>query len=98
MASALILEDDCLPGSSFFPFCEDLLDRYAQDREIATIGADAVPVVSSERKNRERGGPSLRPGRILRGNYSLATFTLEAAPAVANLARAPSGALARPLR
>ena len=56
MASALILEYDCLPGSSFFPFCEDLLERYAQDREIAMIDANAVPVVASERKNRERGG------------------------------------------
>src|SRR5207253_7153532 len=50
------------------------------------------------KKNRERDGRSLRPGKFLRGNYSLATFILEAAPAVANLARAPRAARARPLR
>jgi len=55
MASALILEDDCF-RSSFFPFCEDLLERYAQDREIAMIDANAVPVEASERKNREHVG------------------------------------------
>ena len=95
---AIILEDDCLLDSSFFPFCETLLGRYAPDREVAMIGADAVPVAASERKNRERGGRSLCPGKILGRNYSLATFILEPAPAVANLARAPRAALARPLR
>jgi len=35
---AIILEDDCLPDSSFFPFCEALLERYAQDRQVAMIG------------------------------------------------------------
>jgi hypothetical protein len=35
---AIILEDDCLPHQSFFPFCEQLLERYAQDRQVAMIG------------------------------------------------------------
>jgi hypothetical protein len=35
---AIILEDDCLPHPSFFPFCEKLLDRYAEDRQVAMIG------------------------------------------------------------
>src|SRR5678816_1211256 len=26
---AIILEDDCLPHPSFFPYCEQLLERYA---------------------------------------------------------------------
>ena len=34
---AIILEDDCLPDTTFFPFCEELLDHYAQDRQIAMI-------------------------------------------------------------
>ena len=34
---AIILEDDCLPDATFFPFCEELLERYAQDRRIAAI-------------------------------------------------------------
>jgi hypothetical protein len=38
--SAIILEDDCLPDSSFFPFCEELLNRYRDDRRIVAISGD----------------------------------------------------------
>jgi len=34
---AIILEDDCLPDASFFPFCEELLERYRGDDRIAYI-------------------------------------------------------------
>ena len=34
---AIILEDDCLPHSSFFQFCQELLDRYREDNRVATI-------------------------------------------------------------
>ena len=34
----IILEDDCLPGLSFFPFCEELLLRYKDDQRIGHIG------------------------------------------------------------
>ena len=34
---AIILEDDCLPDPSFFPFCEDLLHRYRDDERIMNI-------------------------------------------------------------
>lgn len=34
---AIILEDDCLPALSFFAFCEELLDRYADDRRVHSI-------------------------------------------------------------
>jgi hypothetical protein len=37
-ARVIILEDDCLPDSTFFPFCEELLERYAEDRHIGMIG------------------------------------------------------------
>ena len=33
----IILEDDCLPDPSFFPFCEELLERYAEDNRIMHI-------------------------------------------------------------
>jgi hypothetical protein len=33
----IILEDDCLPHSDFFTFCETLLDRYATDDRIWVI-------------------------------------------------------------
>src|ERR1700682_5456116 len=35
---AIILEDDCLPEATFFPFCEELLERYAEDRFVGMIG------------------------------------------------------------
>jgi hypothetical protein len=34
---AIILEDDCLPHQTFFPFCENLLRRYADDEQVMTI-------------------------------------------------------------
>jgi hypothetical protein len=34
---AIILEDDCLPDQSFFPFCEELLERYRNDARVAQI-------------------------------------------------------------
>lgn len=37
---AIILEDDCLPHPSFFPFCEELLARYAEDRRIGSISGN----------------------------------------------------------
>jgi hypothetical protein len=35
---AIVLEDDCLPTPSFFPFCDALLDRYRGDERIMCIG------------------------------------------------------------
>lgn len=34
----IVLEDDCLPDPSFFPFCAELLERYADDGQIMHIG------------------------------------------------------------
>jgi hypothetical protein len=34
---AIILEDDCLPDASFFPFCQELLERYRGDSRVASI-------------------------------------------------------------
>jgi hypothetical protein len=34
----IILEDDCVPHLSFFPYCEALLDRYADDERVMHIG------------------------------------------------------------
>lgn len=36
---AIVLEDDCLVHPSFFPYCEELLERYAHDERIGSIGA-----------------------------------------------------------
>lgn len=34
----IILEDDCLPESSFFGFCETLLERFKEDEQVYAIG------------------------------------------------------------
>jgi hypothetical protein len=33
----IILEDDCLPSQSFFKYCEDLLEKYRDDKRIMLI-------------------------------------------------------------
>jgi hypothetical protein len=35
---AIILEDDCLPCSDFFPFCVALLEKYREDERVMMIG------------------------------------------------------------
>lgn len=34
----IILEDDCVPNQSFFQFCQELLNRYKDDRRVWNIG------------------------------------------------------------
>jgi len=34
---AIILEDDCLPDASFFPFCQELLEKYRGDARVCAI-------------------------------------------------------------
>jgi hypothetical protein len=36
----VILEDDCLPDLTFFPFCQELLERYRSDKTVMAIGAN----------------------------------------------------------
>jgi len=36
----IILEDDCLPDPSFFPFCEELLEKYKDDMRIGQISGN----------------------------------------------------------
>lgn len=38
--SGIILEDDCLPNHSFFPFMEQLLDKYRDDDKVMHIGGN----------------------------------------------------------
>jgi hypothetical protein len=39
---AIILEDDCLPHPSFFPFCAELLARYRHDSRVTSISGQNV--------------------------------------------------------
>ena len=42
--SVIVLEDDVIPDESFFPFCEELLERYKEDdRVFAIAGCSFVP-------------------------------------------------------
>ena len=38
--AGIILEDDCLSSDTFFPFCAELLDRYAADERVMMISGD----------------------------------------------------------
>jgi hypothetical protein len=46
---AIILEDDCLPDQTFFPFCDELLERYRDDHRVAQISG------ATNQKGRRRG-------------------------------------------
>ena len=35
---AIFLEDDCLPDPTFFPFCEEMLDRFRNESRVMHIG------------------------------------------------------------
>ncbi len=37
---AIMLEDDCVPHASFFPYCEELLERYRDHPEVMGITGD----------------------------------------------------------
>lgn len=37
---AIILEDDCVPSLSFFPYCEALLERYRDDPRVGVISGN----------------------------------------------------------
>jgi hypothetical protein len=39
---AIILEDDCVPDPTFFPYCEQLLERYRNDERIMNISGQNV--------------------------------------------------------
>jgi hypothetical protein len=36
----IVLEDDCLPAASFFPFCRELLERFRDDQRVFVISGD----------------------------------------------------------
>lgn len=43
-SEGIILEDDCLPEASFFPYCDEMLERFRDDERIAQIcGSSFIP-------------------------------------------------------
>ena len=47
---AIIIEDDCVPHQSFFPFCQELLERYRDEKKVMMISGNNF---FSELKNKE---------------------------------------------
>ncbi len=43
VSEGIILEDDCVPSLSFFPYCAELLEKYRDDNRVMTISGDASP-------------------------------------------------------
>jgi hypothetical protein len=39
---AIVLEDDCLPDPTFFPFCDELLERYQHDQRVMMITGTTI--------------------------------------------------------
>jgi len=39
---AILLEDDCLPDSSFFPYCSEMLNRHADDDAVMSVSGFAA--------------------------------------------------------
>ena len=67
---AIILEDDTLPSSSFFPFCEELLNRYRADERILTIGGVNVMGDRDQSPFSYRFGEPRHQYRIWSGRHS----------------------------
>lgn len=38
--AGIVLEDDCLPDASFFPYCDEMLARYRDDERVMCISGD----------------------------------------------------------
>jgi hypothetical protein len=49
---AIILEDDCVPDQTFFPFCDELLERYRHEPHVAQISG------ANNQKGKRRGADS----------------------------------------
>ena len=44
----IVLEDDVVPSQSFFPFCKEMLDRYADDERITMISGFNMDEVTAD--------------------------------------------------
>ncbi len=66
---AIILEDDCLPNPSFFPFCEKLLEKYKDDERIMHVSGNFF-----QHKNRKFNDQNSYYGSILPHVWGWATW------------------------
>lgn len=47
----IILEDDCVADPSFFPYCDELLDRYADDMRVMMVSGNNLQRGAGPREN-----------------------------------------------
>ncbi|MGL4501639.1 MAG: glycosyltransferase family 2 protein, partial [Planktothrix sp.] len=47
---AILIEDDCLPQPSFFPYCEELLERYRDDTRVMHIAGTNLGISGKNTK------------------------------------------------
>jgi hypothetical protein len=72
---AIILEDDCLPDPSFFPYCSELLGRYRGDGRIAAIsGTNLIQDPVWEGDAEGTASPDSYLFSLLGGNWGWATW------------------------
>jgi hypothetical protein len=45
----IILEDDCLPHPSFFPYCEQMLTKFRNEQRVAVVCGTSLDIESSNR-------------------------------------------------
>lgn len=45
----IILEDDCMPDDTFFPYCEELLERYRDDERVMVVSGYHGPAKTKTR-------------------------------------------------
>jgi hypothetical protein len=50
----IILEDDCMPHATFFPYCAELLARYRTDERVMAIGGNNFRAARAKRADKVR--------------------------------------------
>jgi hypothetical protein len=49
--TAIVLEDDCVPDLSFFPYCTELLERYANSEQVMHIAGSNLAELHTENRH-----------------------------------------------
>jgi hypothetical protein len=51
VSEGIILEDDCLPDQSFFPYCKEMLEHYRNEEDVAIISGTNVASIWPSKKS-----------------------------------------------
>lgn len=58
---AIILEDDCVPDPTFFPFCDELLERYKDDEQVMSVSGNFFQQRNKHFQNKDSYYASMIP-------------------------------------